>query len=819
MFPNKSFYVIEYNIVQNSYAYYQVSDQKGVPLVTGPIQLFDLFGLGAITSSDARFFAIQFYDPLSNGTDPDNVTRISVLNKAYEIKKVIEKIKSITNVTSVNVVAHSMGGLDARTYVENLASAGSCYDYQDNLLDPAYGSHPNYAASTCLPGTPKAAFANDVANIITVDTPHSGSPLAALQFKSPGQGLGLLATSFGQECQAFDSTNKTELALSSDGGPGLIEELNYEGSIHFGVAPILNSVPVQAVSNYFGDSNLSWTLLTGESDDIVPIDSQAFPNLLSLDNTAPFLNTPFSHAGGDPEVFLNSDCWVLSPSRLMPMLHSMKCLGALSAPQTQIERQLEKNNWLWVTSWTNPQTSIPLNQGVKIEYSAVDYGSSLSSVRLWRAPDNNGQPGTWALMPDVPDLGSTLAGGSFTNKPSAPGTYWYDVDVLDSSNNEAREPLWFKVTFTAASTYALTVSTIGNGTVTSSDGYINCGSSCTHTYSSGFSVTLSAVPLSGWNFSGWSGACRGTVACTVTMSAATTATATFSQNAANYALTVSTIGSGTVKSSDGYINCGSSCTHTYSSGFSVTLNPTPASGWSFSGWSGACNGDIGSCALTMSAARTTTATFTQNAANNVPLAATGAPSAITTNSATLNGTVNPEGLDTHYYFLYGTNSSLSGAGTYQTPSMDIGHGTTSTTISAPPITGLSGGTLYYCKLVASNSAGTTGGGTISFATTSTVQIPTATTGSAGSVTATSATLGGTVNPNGGDTHYWFLYGTSSSLSGALTTQSVDFGTGTIAYSISANIFGLSAGTKYFYQLVASNSAGTGYGLPEVVPVV
>jgi len=85
MFPNKSFYVIEYNIVQNSYAYYQVSDQKGVPLVTGPIQLFDLFGLGAITSSDARFFAIQFYDPLSNGTDPDNVTRISVLNKAYEI--------------------------------------------------------------------------------------------------------------------------------------------------------------------------------------------------------------------------------------------------------------------------------------------------------------------------------------------------------------------------------------------------------------------------------------------------------------------------------------------------------------------------------------------------------------------------------------------------------------------------------------------------------------------------------------------------------------------------------------------------------------
>ena len=67
----------------------------------------------------------------------------------------------------------------------------------------------------------------------------------------------------------------------------------------------------------------------------------------------------------------------------------------------------------------------------------------------------------------------------------------------------------------------------GQGTVTSSPSGINCGSTCTASYASGTTVTLTATPSSGSTFSGWSGACSGTGACTVSLTAARSVTATF----------------------------------------------------------------------------------------------------------------------------------------------------------------------------------------------------------------------------------------------------------------------------------------------------
>jgi len=252
MYPDKSVYFVEYNNdsllhpanPQDSYAFYKEDQPAGYNTTLTSANQKDI-------PPDTRFFAINLYDPLSNGADPDNVTRISVLNKAYEVKKVIELIKEITGVQSVNIVAHSMGGLDARAYVENLASAGSCNNYQDSSINSPYGSHPDYAANTCLPGSLSAEYSNDVANIVTVDTPHLGSPLAELF--ATNQGLGPEFINLGLTCQAYDSTNRIELLQSTDGGPGLIEELNYLGSFHFGVKPIMNMVPTQAVANYFSD--------------------------------------------------------------------------------------------------------------------------------------------------------------------------------------------------------------------------------------------------------------------------------------------------------------------------------------------------------------------------------------------------------------------------------------------------------------------------------------------------------------------------------------------------------------------------------------
>src|SRR5579872_4587092 len=60
-------------------------------------------------------------------------------------------------------------------------------------------------------------------------------------------------------------------------------------------------------------------------------------------------------------------------------------------------------------------------------------------------------------------------------------------------------------------------------------------------------------------------------------------------------------GLGTVTSSPAGINCGTTCTATIASIASITLTATPATGYVFSGWSGACSG-TGTCTITSTTA-------------------------------------------------------------------------------------------------------------------------------------------------------------------------------------------------------------------------
>jgi hypothetical protein len=87
--------------------------------------------------------------------------------------------------------------------------------------------------------------------------------------------------------------------------------------------------------------------------------------------------------------------------------------------------------------------------------------------------------------------------------------------------------------------------------------------------------------------------------------------------------------------------------------------------------------------------------------------------------------------------------------------------------------------------------------------------PTATTNPASLVTSAAATLNGTVNPDGADTTVTFNYGTTAAYGS--TTSGHDAGAGTSAVGASAAISGLSAGTTYHYQVVATSSAGTANG--------
>jgi uncharacterized repeat protein (TIGR03803 family) len=78
----------------------------------------------------------------------------------------------------------------------------------------------------------------------------------------------------------------------------------------------------------------------------------------------------------------------------------------------------------------------------------------------------------------------------------------------------------------AVTTFPLTVSVTGTGTVTSSPAGINCGIVCSTTFASG-TVALTANAGAGSTFTGWGGACSGTGVCNVTMNAAQSVTATF----------------------------------------------------------------------------------------------------------------------------------------------------------------------------------------------------------------------------------------------------------------------------------------------------
>jgi hypothetical protein len=160
---------------------------------------------------------------------------------------------------------------------------------------------------------------------------------------------------------------------------------------------------------------------------------------------------------------------------------------------------------------------------------------------------------------------------------------------------------------------ALTVSVTGGGSVTSSPSGITCPSTCSVTFGGGTSVNLTPTPTSGWSFTGWSGACSGSAACTVSMNAAQSVTATFAQ----FILTTAVSGSGTVTSAPGTINCPTTCSGGYAINATVTLTATPASGWVFAGWltnggsDAPCDFSEAPCTVTMDRALTVTAQFAQ----------------------------------------------------------------------------------------------------------------------------------------------------------------------------------------------------------------
>lgn len=153
--------------------------------------------------------------------------------------------------------------------------------------------------------------------------------------------------------------------------------------------------------------------------------------------------------------------------------------------------------------------------------------------------------------------------------------------------------------------FFLTVNCSGPGSVSPQ----HCGT--TMSYFSGEQVSLTATPDAGWTFTGWSPSamCSGTDPCTVTIlnsgssiETNVAVTAIFTQ--AQRSLSLLCVGSGSASPQ----GCGT--TQVYFQEEEVKITATPASGWQFDSWSGACSGSR-DCVVTLDSDKSVTATFNQ----------------------------------------------------------------------------------------------------------------------------------------------------------------------------------------------------------------
>lgn len=166
----------------------------------------------------------------------------------------------------------------------------------------------------------------------------------------------------------------------------------------------------------------------------------------------------------------------------------------------------------------------------------------------------------------------------------------------------------------------------------------------------------------------------------------------------------------------------------------------------------------------------------------------------------MNGYVDPNGYLTTAYFEYGTTTSYGSA----TSSFDL---STPTSIISTNWSGLPN-TTYHYRVVATNIAGTSRGGDLTFTTAAATSAPTVQSLAATLVTSTTVQTNGSVNPNGLSTSAYFEIGTTTSY-GSTSSQGTFSGTSVMPANVSW--FGLTPSTTYHYRVVAANSGGTSTG--------
>jgi hypothetical protein len=262
---------------------------------------------------DARFFSIIFFG--WDQFDVSDVANVSIITKAFELSEVIKAITGITFVKDVIIVAHSLGALDSRAYIEGLGST--------------------VAPCTSLPchGVGSLPYTDDIGHLITVDGANAGTNNS-------------LAVFYG-----LFSTNVAELVYNSN----IIQAINYNrpytdaDNTTTGAKFMPLDLSIDALIDDYSDVSVFCTLKDSQScstDGILTSDSQSitqpllyFPNV--FDTTNQYLST-------DLTITNNSDCWqfgvdLFGQQVVYVLLHRLPCLAIPhNVPEQASDRVYDK---------------------------------------------------------------------------------------------------------------------------------------------------------------------------------------------------------------------------------------------------------------------------------------------------------------------------------------------------------------------------------------------------------------------------------------------------------------------------------------------
>jgi uncharacterized protein (TIGR02145 family) len=193
-------------------------------------------------------------------------------------------------------------------------------------------------------------------------------------------------------------------------------------------------------------------------------------------------------------------------------------------------------------------------------------------------------------------------------------------------------------------------------------------------------------------------------------------------------------------------------------------------------------------------------TFLLLAAQN-PETTTQSATNISTNAATLNGTVYPNALSTIVTFEYDTSFSYRN---FVTAAQSPASGGFPVKVSAD-ITGLIPGKKYHFRVKAVSDVGITCGSDSAFTTLG--KVPVATIKPSTNVTLYGAQMNGIVNPNLLQTNVIFEYGTTLDYGNSSYALQSPI-SGNSSMNVSAILSGLHPGTLYHFRLKSENFLGT-----------